>query len=251
MVDHDMALNSSELAAGLRRLGVRAGMALEVHCAMSRFGAVEGGADAVIDALMQVVGSDGTIVMPAFRLSPNLPLTDKDKQLGLTLKIRLLAEEENHTAMGIVADTFRQRLDVVTGSGIFRVSAWGRDAARHATGLQHLIDSSGYALLLGVDIYALSAMHTVEDALPETIRARFKPSAEALALYPADQWFIEAWSPEAKPWYKIQAEAYARGLITDIAIGQARCLFLPVRPVIDLYRQALLERPFELYGVDE
>lgn len=41
--------------------------------------------------------------------------------------------------------------DVQTGRGIFRVSAWGKDAVRHADGFQHLIDSGGYALLLGVD----------------------------------------------------------------------------------------------------
>jgi aminoglycoside 3-N-acetyltransferase len=246
-----MALTADELVSGLRRLGVRPGMALEVHCSLSQFGPVEGGADTVIDALIQAVGQDGAIVMPSFRLSKNLPLTDEDRQLDLTLKIRILPEDAEHSAMGIVDDIFRKRPDVITGSGIFRFSAWGRGAARHVTGLQHLIDSGGYALLLGVDIYALSAMHTVEDVLPEAIRARFRPSPEALARYPANEWFIEAWSPAAKPWYQIQAAAYAQGYIADTTIGQARCLLLPVRPVVSLYRQALLERPFELYGLDE
>jgi aminoglycoside N3'-acetyltransferase len=226
-------------------------MALEVHCSLGQFGPVDGGAETVIAALMQAVSEEGAIVMPSFRLSKNLPLTEEDRQLGLALKIRLLPEDAERSAMGIVADTFRKRLDVRTGSGIFRVSAWGRNADQHATGLQHLIDSGGYALLLGVDIYALSAMHYVEDALPEAIRTRFKPSPEALARYPVDQWLTEAWSPPAKPWYQIQAAAYAQGLISDTTIGRARCMLLPVLPVVALYRQALLERPFELYGLEK
>lgn len=237
------------LARGLSQLGVRPGMALEVHCALRQFGHLQGGADTVIDTLMQAVGGGGALVMPAFRLSPSLPLTDEDVRLGLVSKIRILPEDAARTAMGAVADTFRQRPDVTTGGGLFRVSAWGKDAAKHAQGLTHLIEMDGYALLLGVDIYSLSAMHYVEDALPQAIRDRFAPSAEARAKYPEDQWLIEAWLPEARPWYTIQAEAYAQGLIADAHIGPARCMLLKVRPVIELYRQALLHRPFELYGL--
>jgi len=242
-------LTGSDLAHGLHQLGVCAGMALEVHCSLNSFGHLEGGADTVINVLMQQVGVAGAIVMPSFRLSPNLPLTDEDQRMGLTMKIHILSEGEEHSAMGIVSDTFRQRPDVITGDGVFRVSAWGKDADAHSASFQNLIDNDGYALLLGVDIYRLSTMHYVEDALPGEIRIKFKPSPEARAKYPEDQWLIESWAPNTKPWYTIQDEAYAKGFITDTHIGDAKCMFFKVRPVIELYRQALLVRPFELYGL--
>ncbi|NLN45991.1 MAG: AAC(3) family N-acetyltransferase [Clostridiaceae bacterium] len=242
-------ITCTDIVQCLHRLGVKPGMMLEVHCSLSRFGHVTGGAEAVIEALMKTVGEQGAIVMPSFRLSPNLPLTEEDLRMGLVTKIRILPAQEEHTAMGVVADTFRLRPDVVTGEGLFRVSAWGRDAAVHAQGFQHLIDHEGFALQLGVDIYRLSAMHYVEDALPQAIRDRFRPSDEARAVYPEEDWLIESWIPEKKPWYEIQEEAYRLGLIRDTAIGDATCLFLPVKPVIELYRRALLERPFELYGM--
>ena len=229
-------LTADDFVCGLQRLGVRTGMSLEVHCSLRSFGHLEGGANTVINALIQQVGVDGAIVMPSFRLSPNLPLTEEDRRMGLTMKIRMLSEQEEHTAMGAVADTFRQRTDVTTGDGIFRVSAWGKEAITHARGFQHVIDSDGYALLLGVDIYKLSAMHYVEDVLPVEIRNRFAPSREARAQYPENQWIIEAWTPDAKPWYTIQEEAYANGFITDTMIGNAKCMFFPVRPVLNLYR---------------
>ena len=65
--------------------------------------------------------------------------------------------------------------------------------------------------------------------MPEEIRARFAPSAETRAKYPEEQWLIEAWTPAVKPWYAIQEQAYARGLVLDIQIGGARCLFFQMR----------------------
>ncbi len=53
--------------------------------------------------------------MPALRLSPELPLTDEDRALGITTKIRVLPEERVRTAMGAIADAFRMRADTVTG----------------------------------------------------------------------------------------------------------------------------------------
>lgn len=245
-----MKVNQQMLADGLTDLGVASGIPLEVHCALGAFGPVEGGADAVIDALMEVVGPNGALVMPAFRLSPALPLTPEDLALGLTSKIQILPPDAPRTAMGIVSDTFRHRLDVVTGEGIFRTSAWGKDAALHAqTGFGHLIELDGYAALLGVDIYSLSAMHYVEDALPDAIRDRFAPNAEALARYPQGEWLTEAWTPPVRAWHTIQVEAIARGYVRQGVIGGAPCMLLPVQKVTGLYRQALQTDALALYGL--
>lgn len=244
-----LIVSAADFEKGLRKLGVENGMALEVHCSLSKFGHIDGGAITILNTLMQVVGKDGAIVMPSFMLSPNLPLSDKDKELGLTVKIKILQDDKEKNAMGVVSDTFRKRPDVITGQGIFRVSAWGKDADKHSLGFQHLIDIDGWALLLGVDIYRLSSMHYVEDSLPVEIKNKFKPSKEARALYPDDQWFIEAWEPSVKPWYTIQNIAYEKGFIKDGLIGDCKCMLLKVREVVELYRQALETDPFGLYGI--
>ncbi|HEX2945674.1 MAG TPA: AAC(3) family N-acetyltransferase [Clostridia bacterium] len=243
------AVTGTDIENGLRDLGVTNGMALEVHCSLSKFRHVDGGAETVINALKHAVGNDGAIVMPSFMLSPNLPLNDTDRELGLILKIKILQDDDERSAMGIVSDTFRKLPDVITGQGLFRVSAWGRDADKHSLGFQHLLDTHGWALLLGVDIYRLSAMHYVEDSLPVEIRNRFEPSKEARELYPVDQWLIEAWEPSVKPWYTIQNRAYEKGLIKDGMIGDCKCMLLKVREVVELYRLALQTDPFGLYGI--
>jgi aminoglycoside 3-N-acetyltransferase len=56
----------SELVAGLHDLGVQAGDLLFVHASLSRFGHVEGGARALIEALLEAIGPGGTLAMPGF-----------------------------------------------------------------------------------------------------------------------------------------------------------------------------------------
>lgn len=58
-------LDRGRLRAELGGLGLRAGMTLLVHCSMRRVGWVDGGAQALRDALLDVVGEHGTLVVPA------------------------------------------------------------------------------------------------------------------------------------------------------------------------------------------
>lgn len=59
-------LTPSDLVTGLRSIGLEAGHHVVVHSKLSSFGYVAGGADAVIDALEDVITLEGTIVMPTF-----------------------------------------------------------------------------------------------------------------------------------------------------------------------------------------
>lgn len=123
-----MALNKQDLINGFCKAGINKGDEIEVHSSLSSFGYVDGGAETVISALKEAVGDNGSIFMPALRLSPELPLTEEDKKASITSKIKILPENRMHSAMGIIADTFRMMPDTVTGDGIFAVSGWGRNA---------------------------------------------------------------------------------------------------------------------------
>ena len=244
------SISKTEIENGLIHLGVKPGMMLEVHCSLSSFGNVDGGALTVIEALKHSVGTNGAVVMPSFKFSLPLPLDEVDKNLGLKLKIRILQDDDEPSGMGIVSDTFRKMPNVVTGQGLFRVSAWGKDAEKHSAGFQYLIDSDGYALLIGVDIYRMSSMHYVENCLPDKIRDLFRPSKDARKRYPESQWFIEAWTPLVKPWYTIQEKAYEKGYIVDSMIGNSKCMLVQVKNVLEIYRYALQNEPFKLYGLE-
>jgi aminoglycoside 3-N-acetyltransferase len=58
-----ITVSQDDITAGLRALGVQAGDVILVHSSLSRFGYVEGGADAVIDALLDAVAPGGTVAV--------------------------------------------------------------------------------------------------------------------------------------------------------------------------------------------
>ena len=88
--------------------------------------------------------------------------------LGITVKIKIRPPGTDRTAMGIVADTFRKLPDTYTGQDVISTSGWGKHGKEALTGgLDFPIHNGGMALMLGVDIYKLTAMHYVEDITPE------------------------------------------------------------------------------------
>ena len=68
----------TSLVKDFRALGIRPGMNLLVHSSLRRVGPVEGGADTVIDALLEVLGPEGTLMMSAVsgNVTENQPVFD-------------------------------------------------------------------------------------------------------------------------------------------------------------------------------
>jgi aminoglycoside N3'-acetyltransferase len=245
-----------DIVDDLKRLGLVRGVAVEVHSSLSSMGAIEGGAPAVINALMEVVGEEGAIVMSAYLVTPPLPLTEEEKKKGIIAKVRLLDENEDcKTGMGIIVDTFCKYPNTHLGKGEHRVCAWGRDAELHTRGYEYLLSVDGWVLLIGVDINRCSCMHTAEDkvGLPEELIAHFQLPEEIQRQYPKDEWYVQYSDPQ-KPlpvdaWGKVQLEADTRGLIRKGTIGKAECMLFKGRSVVDIYEVYLRTDPFELFGV--
>lgn len=245
-------LTKHDIVIGLRELGVQEGMELEVHSSLSSFGFVEGGAETVIAALKECCGEQGSIFMPELRLSPALELTEEDKKLKILSKIKILPEDCERSAMGIIADTFRKQPDVYTGAGVFRIAGWGRNGKEAVTGgLDYVLHHGGKALLLGVDIYKLTAMHYVEGLLPAKISEIFRPSREVNQKYPPEEWMIETGAPPVKAWYTIQDMAYEKGIIQEGKIGECKVMFFDLWEVVQLYEIELKKDPFQLYGLKD
>ena len=61
-VDKTMLLDS------LRSVGLKQGMTIMVHSSVSRLGFVVGGAKTIVDALLESVGAQGCVMMPAFSM---------------------------------------------------------------------------------------------------------------------------------------------------------------------------------------
>jgi len=103
---------------GLRVIGIKAGDLVMVHSSLSQFGTVEGGPDAVIDALMEVVTPAGVLAMPAFSNS----VDDSE--------IKPAFDPASTTAFtGIISNTFWRRSGVLRNAQpTHSLAAWGSRA---------------------------------------------------------------------------------------------------------------------------
>ena len=158
-----LRVTKDELKKGLRELGVRAGMKVLVHSSLSRFGYVEGGADTVIDALTELLTSEGTLLMPSF--NHEAPY-DEGKIYDVL---------RTPTTNGAVADAFWRRPGVLRSvNPTHAFAAWGKDAGRYTEDHQktsamgvdspyyRLMKDSGWCLLLGVGYGSNTFHHVVE-----------------------------------------------------------------------------------------
>jgi len=245
------SLTQKDIEEGLQELGLHRGDAVEVHSSLRSFGRVKGGATTIIEALMQVVGEDGALVMSAYPVSLPIPLTEEEKARGITWKVRILdPNSDEKTGLGAVADTFRKRPDVICGTSFHRGCAWGRDAHLHCQNYRRLLEIDGWALLLGVDIGRCSSMHLAESVpIPEEIRKRFEVPTDILQDYPQDRWSIGYGSTPDDPWAKVWTEAQQRGLIRTRTIGHAECKLFKAKAMVSIYEELRRADPFALFGV--
>lgn len=77
----DMAVSSTRLRREFTSLGVRRGTVLLTHCSMRAIGWIEGGAATLLDALLDVLGEDGTLVAPT--QSPSMSMTTAETRRAL------------------------------------------------------------------------------------------------------------------------------------------------------------------------
>jgi aminoglycoside N3'-acetyltransferase len=215
---------------------------------------VEGEAATVVDALMTVIGEEGTLVMSAYPVSKLLPLTKAEKARGILAKVQLFGEDcDGPTGMGVIADEFRHRPGTVLGPGFHRVCARGRDAALHAErGYAHLLDVDGWVLLLGVGIGYCSSMHQAEIGVefPEEIKRYWQVPEDIQRDYPDDIYLSYGGTPH-DAWGKVLDEAECRGQVWRHHIGQAECVLFKARVVVGIYGEWLRTDSFELHGVDK
>lgn len=144
----------------LRDLGVERGAVLVVHTSFRAVRPVEGGPDGVIAALLDAVGSEGTVVMPSWSGLDDEPFDPKRSPVSPSL--------------GVVARRFTRWPGVRRSDHVHAFAAVGPDAdtvladplplpphePASPVGRVHELDGS--VLLLGVDHDANTTIHLAE-----------------------------------------------------------------------------------------
>lgn len=159
MMDVENMISKENIKYCLYLLGINKGDIVFVHSALSSIGFVDGGAETVIDALLESVGDEGTIIMPA--------LTNWDSSFdSLT----------SPSVVGKISETFRKRKNALRSlHPVHSVTAIGKNASyivdNHdkcetgcgiGTPYMKIHELDGKIMLLGVDMDRNTFIHTIE-----------------------------------------------------------------------------------------
>jgi aminoglycoside 3-N-acetyltransferase len=223
-----------DLVAGLRALGIERGDLLQVHSSLSRLGYVEGGAETVVDALLEVVGPVGTVMVPTFNHG----------------RAEIYDARETPSVSGAVTEALRRRPEAFRSlHPTHPYGAIGPEAEALVAGhlevdtfdrrspLGKLADQGGYVLLLGVGMRANTAAHIGEwMARVHCIGFNWEPRRVRLE----DGRIIPAWGvvwrdgPCLIEWDPLEERMRSRGMIRDGRIGDGEAHLMRALDVIEV-----------------
>lgn len=171
-----------DILSALEKAGVRSGQTIMVHTSLSSMGFVCGGAQIVIEALLESVGPDGTIMMPTQSWKNLDPTTgvhwEEPEAWWQTIRDHWPAYDKDITptnTMGAVAEMFRKWPGTLRSDHPARsVAANGKHAAYLTAGhdlsnifgegspIGKLYELDGYVLLIGVGYDKNTSLHLAD-----------------------------------------------------------------------------------------
>lgn len=254
------AVTKTLLVQQLQEMGIEPGANLLVHASMSKLGLVEGGANTVVEALLEVVGAGGTLLMPS---SPNAKL-----QKDYARENPVYDVDASPSALGAISEAFRKMEGVQRSACPTEpVCAKGPMAAYFAA--EHHLDPTPYGphspfyrlaeqggkiLYLGVTLdNAGTSLHVLEDAvdfpypvyLPEpvrfSVRQKGKESQEVVRFIHNPAMSARRKCDQLIPMF---AEA---GVLQHTQLAQAKCLLLDAKGMLEVMVKAFHERGVTMY----
>lgn len=257
----------SELVQDLMRLGLNSGDTVFVHSSLTSIGRVSGGPDEVIDALMDAIGPDGTLAMPAFS-------QPYGNMVGTLKANEVFDPASTISTVGLIPETFRTRADVrrsihptssvcaygpkaetITDGAHLRNSDFGL-----GTPLYNIMELGGKILGLGVTLGMVSFYHVIEDIMGDKfpIKVRMVRAYDArvldhngelhvLHIRPLDP-HVARTRIERNPWLQNLFKEYLidRGFLNIGNVGQARSWLINAKDLYDA-QIALLNKGISIY----
>jgi len=240
-----MPHTTAQLIEDIRKLGFKAGDALMVHSSLKSIGWVEGGAEAVIDAFLSVIGDEGIMFVPTLTATfynPN----------GGDMTKYAWDPKETPSRVGKITDTFWRRPDAFrSGHPSHSLAAIGKGAAEAVK--HHGLDATTFAkegpygayvkrdatvVFIGTGMGPNTTLHVAEDwaELPymdNSAQARvMTPEGEKHVTLrmspngPRSFYASDANSPPVQLFYKLD-------LVTEAKLGDAKVQMIRARDVIN------------------
>lgn len=225
-----------QIARDLSALGLRRGDVVMLHSSLRSLGHVEGGAEAVIDAFLDVIGPEGTLSVPTIVHTSGVPRDVFDakttpSEVGAiteALRLRPDARRSEHpthsvAAIGARAQELTSRHSRATGA----LSPWGHDAFGHGSPWDWLHEWDAKCVFLGVGFRVCTLFHYAQTR------------------------FLEAHQPEYAepipfPYFDHAAMGdtiLSRGTVRAGRVGQAEVLICGARDIVGTVLEVLEKNP--------
>jgi len=267
MVQAFAITTKADLIDVFRAIGLSSGQDVMVHAAMSCLGYVVNGALDVIDALIETIGLDGTLLMPAHTgqlTDPagwtNPPIPQEHIE---TVRHNMRPFDRQTTPIrnrGVIPQT------LLTYSGVKRSShplnsVIARGArASYFTAIHNFSESEGWSspigklytidgfiLLIGVSLNSCTAIHLAEfiadvPYLKETrLKVLVHGQDNSKAFVP-----LERYPSSSEHFIKLRSEPSLGHFFKEVDFRFGKMLFFPLRPIIDFTVAQLSENPYYL-----
>lgn len=250
--------NRQTLVEGFRQVGVAPGDVVLAHSAMRTFGKIEGGGDSVVDALLEVIGSRGTLVVPTFTFAHE---AEDDPIIDPAI---------DRSEMGAITEAARQRPDALR-SVAYRHSfaAIGRRAEvitqvdpalssfdlRSAFGV--MLGLGAKVLLLGVTYSSSTSHHFAElvcevpyrETISREVQVRRPDGSlvrQSMTDYQPKSSGGSYYGSRGPDFNRLGMMLKQRGVVGETFIGNAAVRSFPMRDLIDL-AQVEVEKDFNIF----
>ncbi len=240
------SLTKQDLVEEFSSLGVSRGNTVMVHSSYKSLGGVEGGPQTVVDALLEVLGPFGTLMMPTFNFGfcrgEGFDARTTPSEMGILTE---LARTDSYATRVLhPVHSF-----AVLGGGhawecrdIRNVSSYGPDSI-----FSRFLEWNGKILVIGVDwTNSVTLLHHVEEMEGCDYRflKAFKGPYTDLDGITRDRWFcLLVYDYDKYPDIHTETEPFGEyaeqlGVVTVKQIGGATCRLMGAR---DIYRLAASE----------
>lgn len=248
-------ITQESLKEDLKALGIKPGVVLLVHSSLSSIGWISGGAVAVILALEEVLGSEGTLVMPAHSgdLSDPVewsnPPVPEDWKEAIRQTMPVFDPGMTPTrGVGKIPETFRNQAGVIRSSHPqVSFAAWGKMAAEitkdHSldfglgdhSPLAKVYQEEGWILLIGVGHENNTSLHLAEFRADYHGKKEIKQGAPLL-INGERRWVVlNDFEDHSEDDFELIGDAYHAlgGTVLEGKIGQAQSLLIPQVELVD------------------
>lgn len=237
----------------LQVLGIKAGDSIMVHSSLKEMGWIAGGAKAVIDALIETITPEGTIVMPAQSAENSEPsnwmIPPVPEEWHEPIRQHMPAYDPYLTplrGMGKIAECFHRHPKTIRSyHPVHSFMAWGKhaeawmmehpleDSFGPSSPLGAIVDQEIKILLIGVGYDSCTALHLSEYLLESKTYAN---QAAAMLVDGKRQWIEYQIVDVDSDRFPEIGKAFEQEHSQEVSVGklgQADCRIIHMKPLIE------------------